>query len=189
MPFETLDALQVEVADLIRAASGVNAMIQADQGQAPPSELYGTYKIHPIRAYGQPRDTRALTPAEEPGPTDDWEDLAITTISQMELMVSVNFIQPVASDATGYGARDAAWRLHNSNFRATISERLYNAGLGWRYASDVRDLTGLDRAGIQQRHQVDVYLVAEMSITDTVLRAAGASVSITDDFGNILYED
>ena len=178
MPVTSLSDIRSNVSAIIRAASGVERLILADQGEAPPKGLYGTYKIYPIRAYGHPRSSRTLIPELEPGPEDDWQDMQETVISQMLIMVSFNFINE--------GAEDAAWKMHNANFRPAISNMLFSNGIGWRGVGQVRNLSGVDRAYPQDRYQMDLTLVIETEISDNILRAAGFSLAIEDDQGNPL---
>lgn len=178
MPVTTIDDLKTNISNVIRAASGVNAMIEANQGQPPPAGLYGTYNITPIRAYGQPRKTRTEIPAEEEGPAVDWQDYAETTITQLLIMVSVNFFEK--------GSMDAAWRLHNASFRQPVRELLYSNGIAWRTVSEIRDLSELYQAEIQPRYQADVQLFVETEITDTILKAAGFSIEVIDENGTVL---
>lgn len=180
MPVTSIDQIKVALTNVIRKASSVNAVIEANQGQPPPEGIaYATYNITPIRAYGQVRRERALIPAEEPGPTPDYEDFAETVVSQLQVMVSINFFNN--------GALDAAMKLHNASFRQPVREMLYAAGIGWRTASEIRDLTGLYQAEMQPRYQCDVQLFIETAITDTILKAAGFSLVIEDENGNTIF--
>jgi hypothetical protein len=180
MAVETLDELHSTIGNLIRTASGVNAVILANQDHAPPPGTYGTYHLMPVRAYGHPRRDRADIAAAEPVPTFAWTDIAETTVTQLELMVSVNFFDS--------GAKQAALMMQQAQFRSPVSEYCYVNGIAWRYTSESRDLTGLEMATIQERYQVDLHLWVETAITDTILRAAGFSVTIEDEGGNALNQ-
>lgn len=180
MPVTSIDDLKVAIANIIRKASGVNAVIEANQSQSPPEGLYGTYNITPIRAYGHPRKSRTDIPAEEPGPDPEWEDFSEATISELLIMVSVNFFEP--------GSMDAAWLLHNASFRQPVREMLYSNGIAWRNVSEIRDLSELYEGSIQARYQADIQMFVEVQITDTVLRAAGFTIEVVDESGNIIIE-
>lgn len=180
MPVENINDLNTTIANLVRTASGVNAVILANQDHAPPEGTYGTYHTVPVRAYGHPRRERADIAAAEPVPTFTWTDIAETTITQLELMVSVNFFDS--------GAQQAALMMQQAQFRSPVSEYCYVNGIAWRYTSESRDLTGIEMAAIQERYQVDLHLWVETEITDTILRAAGFSVTIEDEGGNILNQ-
>lgn len=182
-----LDSLYVALQGLVATASGVaqGRVILAEQGRPPPTphgDLYATYKPVPVRAVGHPRTARQLVDATEPFNEAElgagWQDFEATTISQLELMLSCNFLNGAA--------RDAAWRMHNANFRWPVQERLHADSIGWRYASEARDLTAIERAGFQPRYQVDVHLWIEVSITDSVLRANSFSFRLEDEDGNVL---
>ena len=184
---ESLDQLYVDLQRIVALASGVSEdrVILADQGRPPPEPagtLYATYNPVIVRAYGQPRSERELVDATEDFNESllgaDWQDFEETTISQAELLVSCNFLNE--------GARDAAWRMHNANHRWPIQEALWVADLGWRYCSEVRNLTGLYQAGAQPRYQTDWNVYAEMAVTDSVLRAAGFSYTVEDKAGNTI---
>lgn len=184
-----LDSLYVALQRLVSLASGVPQarVILADQGRPPPEpvgDLYATYLPVPVRAVGQPRKSRELVPAVEDFNESllgaDWEDFEETTISQLDLMVSCNFLNGAA--------RDAAWRMHNANHRWPVTEALWADKIGWRYASEARRLTNIDQAGFQPRYQVDLFVYVETQITDEVLRAAGFSYNIEDKAGNVLVE-
>lgn len=169
--------------EIVATATQVDAsrVIVADQGRPPPEpqgDLYVTYKPVPVRAYGHPRKDRELTPAEETGPTQNWEDYAETTVTQLELLVSVNCMNE--------GAREAAWKLHNAGFRQVIRELTVANEIGWRYVSEIRDLTAIYQAGAQPRYQADINLYVETAITDTILRAAAFSFEVEDEDGNII---
>lgn len=169
---ENIDDLRGVFQSLVSLASGVNAerVILADQGRAPPAgiELYATYKLVPIRAYGQPRRTLVhIDPIEEFDESlgDDWTDLQETVASSMEFMLSVNFLNE--------GADMAVMMMQNANFRSPVSEYLFRNNIAWRYASNARNLTGLMQAGIQPRWQTDIHLFIEHEVSYGVLRAAG----------------
>lgn len=185
----SLDALYTELQGIVATATGISTsrVILADQGRPPPEpqgDLYATYRPIPVRAVGYPRVSRTLVDATEDfNETElgtDWQDYEATTISQMELMLSCNFLNGAA--------RDAAWKMHNANFRWPVLERLHTARIGWRKASEIRRLTGIDQAGFQPRYQVDVDLYIEVSITDDVLRANSFALTIEDEAGNVLYD-
>ncbi len=184
---ETIDQLYTGLRDVIAAASGVDQsrVILADQGRPPPDppdELYATYKPVPVRAVGHSRTALELVDATESYDEDllgaDWQDFEATTVTQMDLLISCNFLNE--------GAANAATRMPNANFRYPILERLYSYGFGWRNCSEIRDLTGVLQAGLQPRYQVDLNIWAESRITDTILRAAGFSLTIEDESGNEL---
>lgn len=163
---------------LVRVASGVETVILANQGRPEPKGLYATYNPVPVRAVGHPRRQRFDVPAQDsdiPG----WTDFAESTITQMDFLLSVNFFNE--------GARDAAWRMHNANFRAPVQELLFTHGIGWRTCSEVRSLTELSQGGLQPRYQVDVRLYVEAEVTDIVLRAAGFALVMHDEDGNLIY--
>lgn len=175
---ESIDELHGVFAQLVRDASGVPLAILANQGGSRPVGAYATYNPMPIRAYGHPRRLRSDIPAAEPVPAFEWTDFDELTISNLELLLSLNFFND--------GSQNAAMRMLNCQFRSPIGELLYFNGLSVRDAGPVRDLTRLEAAEIQSRHQVDVHMYAEVSISDTVLRAAGMKVKIEDEYGNIL---
>jgi len=183
----TIDQLYAGLQDIVATAGGVDQsrVILADQGRPPPEPadaLYATYKPVPVRAVGHSRADLALVDATEPydesllGP--DWQDFEATTVTQLEMMVSINFLNE--------GAAGAAARMPNANFRLPILERLRSYGFGWRRCSEVRDLTGLFQAGLQPRYQVDLDIWVESRVTDDILRAAGFSLTVEDAEGNEL---
>lgn len=175
---EDIDELNGVFARFVRDASGVPLAILANQGGSRPEGLYATYNPMPIRAYGHPRRLHNEVPAVEPVPTFDWTDFEEVTISNLELLLSLNFFND--------GSKNAAMRMLNCQFRSPIGEMLYFNGISVRDAGPVRNLTGLESAEIQSRHQVDVHMFVEMGISDTVLRAAGFRVKIEDENGNVL---
>lgn len=181
MAVENLDDLHTTIADLAFTATGIREMILANQDRSPPEvPTYGTYKLTPIRAYGHPRRVRTDVAAVDPVPSFAWTDFEEAVVTQLELMVSLNFF--------GVGAKQAALAMQSSQFRWPITEFCYANGLAWRYTSESRDMTDLEMATIQERYQVDLHLWVETEITDTVLRAAGFSVRIEDEDGNLLNE-
>lgn len=175
---ENIDELNSVFAKLVRDASGVPLAILANQGGPRPEGLYATYNPMPIRAYGHPRRLRNEAPAVEPVPDFEWTDFEEVTISNLELLLSLNFFND--------GSKMSATRMLDCYFRQPIGEYLYLNGISCREIGPVRNLTGLESAEIQSRHQVDVHMFVELSITDTVLRAAGFNVKIEDENGNVL---
>jgi hypothetical protein len=201
---EALDELHVALQEVVSVASGVplSRVILADQGRGPPeppNSLYATYNPVPVRAYGQPRKDRTLVEGERTalqvddtsvlavddsgtllglatGPSTDHQDLEEITVTQLELMLSVNFLNE--------GARDAAMKMQNANFRYPVSVLLNTNQIGWRNASEIRRLTQLTQGGLQPRYQTDLDLFVEMGITDNILRAAGFSFTVEDESGN-----
>ena len=185
MPVESLGALYTDLQRLVSIASGVDQgrVILADQGRPPPEpqgDLYATYNPIPVRAVGQPRTSLALVdPVQDYNESllgTDWQDFEATTITQLDLILSCNFLNE--------GARDAAWKMHNANFRYPVADQLWSMQVGWRGASEVRRLTDIYQAGLQPRYQVDVNLYVETQITDEILRAAGFSLNVEDEDGN-----
>lgn len=181
---ENLDELYVALQNLVETASGVETVILADQGRPAPDGLYATYDPIPVRAVGHPRTSRDLVDATEDFNEEklgkDWQDFEATTISQIELMVSCNFLNE--------GARDAAWRMHNAMFRWPVQEITHENGIAWRSNSEIRNLTALSQGGLQPRYQVDAHLWIEVGVTDQVLRANGFDFKIEDEAGNVLYD-
>lgn len=169
---ERIEDLYPALQELVRITTGVDLVILANQGAPAPEGLYATYSLTPIRAYGHSKVERELTPATEP--TDpalgDWQDFHEKVLTQMHCMLSVNILNA--------GASTAALKLHNANFRAPVRDFLFRNRIGWRYASDSRNLTGRMQAGIQPRYQVDIHLFIEAEVSYTVLRAAGFNVEI-----------
>ena len=184
---DSLDQLYEAFQTLVSAASGVdeNRVILANQGTPvpqPENDLYATYNPIPIKAYGFPRtslkEVDAVQDFNETLLGPNWQDLEATTIRQLDMMVSCNFING--------GAREASWQIHAANHRLPINEILYFNKIGWRFASEIRDLTGVTQAGVQPRYQVDLNLYVETEITDEILSAAGFKVNIEDKQGNTL---
>jgi len=178
MAIETVDEMYSVLAELVRDASGYPIAILADQGHAPPAGNYATYKPIPVRAYGQPRRVREDIPAAEPIPVFPWTDMQETLITSMEVMVSINFFDS--------GAQNAALRMQQAQFRQPISDYCFLNGIAWRYVSESRNLTGVEMADMQERYQVDLHLWIETQVTDILLAAAGFSLTIEDEDGNIL---
>lgn len=178
MAVENLDDLNITVANLLRTASGYNRMVLANQGESPPPSPYGTYWITPVRAYGQPKRVRTDIPAVEPVPEFEWQDMQETLITSMEMMVSVNFFDK--------GARQAAHNMQQAQYRAPVSDYCYLNGIGWRYVSEARNLTGIEMANMQERYQIDLHLWVETQVSDTLLRAAGFIVEVYDENEHLL---
>lgn len=175
---ETIDELHGTLAKLVRDASGVPLAILANQGGDRPTGRYATYNPIPMRAYGHPRRLRSYVPAVAPVPEFEWTDIEEITISNLELLLSLNFFNA--------GSASAAMRMLDCQFRQPIGEYLYRSGISIRDAGPVRELTGLESGTVQSRHQVDVHMFVELGVTDTVLRAAGMRVKIEDESGNII---
>lgn len=181
---ETLEEFYEVFRTLVSLSSGVDSdsVILSDQGRSAPTSLYVTYKPHPIRAVGHPRRIREDVAAVGSS-IPEWTDLNETVASQLDLMIACNFFNEGSDVSSDNEARNAAWRMHNANFRNSVHEYLYSNNLGWRYCSDIRDLSNLLQAGIQPRYQVDVLLYAEVEVSEVVLRAAGFNLVVVD------YED
>jgi hypothetical protein len=165
---------------LVSICTGLGSprIVLADQGQAPPrgNVLYATYNPMPIRAYGQSgHKLEFVEPLEEYDEAlgDDWQDLEEITASSIELMLSVNFFNE--------GASQAAMMLHNANFRTPVSDYLFIHQLGFRYVSNPRNLSAHFQSGIQPRWQADVQLFVNQEVSSKVLRAAGFSLSLTEE--------
>lgn len=183
--YTDIEELYAALREIIAEASGVpiERVILEDEGRSPPSPrgLYCAYEPLPVRAYGQPRTDQKDTdgPAEETT-LDDWTDLEVTTVTQLELLLSLNFIED--------GSKQAALRMHHANFREPVAAKLAAAGVAWMGASEIRDLTAVKQAGWQDRFQVDVRLIVQTGVTDTVLRAAGFSLEVRDENDHVLAE-
>lgn len=164
---------------IISAASGVplRNVILADQNRQQPQGLYATYKVYPVRAVGMPRTQRTMIPAigEAPVGHQDFRELVI---SDFEIMVSCNFLNE--------GAQDAAFRMHHGSSRIPVADELYGSGIGWRYCSDIRDLTDLAQGGLQPRYQTDLHLYVETAVVYDTEQAIGVDVVVYDEYGNVL---
>lgn len=178
---ETIDELRQAIQRLVQLATGIDAVILANQGKPAPKGLHATYALIPIRAYGHSRLERKEVVATEPvdPALGNWHDFTETSITAMEFMVSVNLLNE--------GANTAAMRLHNANFRSPVRDHLFAHGLAWRHVTAIRDLTGKLQAGIQPRFQADIHLFAETRISYPVLRAAGFAIDIRDERDQPLY--
>lgn len=178
------DDLDVPIHGLLVAATGLpaNRVIKANQDRAEPAnELYLTWNAIPVRAVGQPRRHLGEVPEIEPSDYAGWTDLQETIISQIDMIVSVNCYND--------GAKNLAWKLHQANYLNSINDYCASNGIGWRYASAARRMTGLQQAAYQSRYQVDINVYIETAISDTLLAAALAKVKIYDEAGNIIAED
>ena len=177
---ETIEELYPVFQQLVKLATGVETVILANQTTAPPAGLYATYSAAPVRAYGHVRRARTDVPATEPFDPElgDWNDFDEAALTSMQFILSVNILNE--------GAATAAMKLHNANFRSPVSKYLFENSIGWRYVSDARNLTGRLQAGLQPRYQADIHLFIEASVSYPVLRAAGFSVEIRDESGNLL---
>lgn len=178
MAVESIDDLKVAVCNLVRQASGVNAVIEAYPDHSPPEGLYGTYNMIPVRAYGHAIRERGTVPAADPAPPFVWEDIVENTVTQLELMVSINFLNA--------GAKEAAHKVLQSQFRHPIRWYCRDNSLGWRFVSEVRNLTGMEQATLQERYQLDLHLWVETQVSDTILAAAGFSVELYDEDERLL---
>lgn len=176
---EAVSELHTAFQQLVKVATGVPVVILANQGRDAPTGLHATYNPVPVRAIGAPRRSRIDVPAVDCD-VPDWTDIEEITISQMKFMLSVNLFNE--------GAKDAAWKLHNANFRYSVRQVLWVNQMGWRGCSEVRNLTSLMQASLQPRYQVDMHLVVETSVSDLILRAAGFSFEIYDESGQLLTD-
>lgn len=177
---ESIEELYPVFQELVKLSTGLETVILANQGKPAPTELHATYSAIPVRAYGHVRRERTEVPATEPFDPElgDWTDFDEKALTSMQFILSVNILNE--------GAATAAMKLHNANFRGPVSKFLYENKIAWRYVSDARNLTRLMQAGVQPRYQSDIHLFIEASVSYTVLRAAGFSVEIRDERGNLL---
>lgn len=174
---ETFEDLLDPTVAILAATSGLaeDRIIPADEGRGPPqpeTQLYATYALIPIRAYGQPRKSRELIDALEDGPTPDWEDMAETLITSIELMVSVNFYNE--------GAAEKAWSILGAEYREDVIKLLHDHEVAWRYASEVRRVPAIVQAGVEQRFQLDLHWFVNTAFTQDVLRAAGVEIRVEE---------
>lgn len=177
------DELDVTMHSLMVQCTGLpeNRVIKANQDRPEPSnDLYLTWNAVPVRAVGQPRRTMEEIPEIEPSDYANWTDLKETVISQLDMILSVNCINS--------GAKNLAWKVHQANYLNSVASFCAANGIGWRYASPARRLTGLQQAAYQSRYQVDINLYIETAISDTLLAAASAPVILYDEDGNIIAE-
>lgn len=175
---QSVDELLDFFSDLVEAASGVPNAILADQGRDPPEGLYATYNPTPVRAYGHPKRVRSDAATQEPVNIPNWSDIDDTVVTTLEFMLSCNFFNE--------GARDAAWKMPNANFRNSIQKILYENKVAWRYCSEIKNLTDLLQAGLQPRYHVDVFMFVEGESSEVVLKAAAFNINVTDKDGNQL---
>lgn len=183
---ETVADLYDEFRSLVAIVSGLDEsrVIFASRGRPEPFQDGGVYATHnpiPVRAYGHP--VRSVSDTDGPIETtslSNWNDLAVTRITQMEFILSVNILNS--------GARNVIIRFPNAQFREPVRKKLNDMDIAWRYTSEVRSLTEVQQGGYQSRYQIDVHLIVPMSITDDVLKANGVDITVEDEDGNILTE-
>lgn len=180
----TLKSMWPDFQELISLATGItkSRVILADQGQSAPSgnALWATYKPVPIRTYGFPRRNRELVPATYPTTIPNWKDYNETLQYHLEVMLSVNIYND--------GASDAAWRAFHADLLGDIPEFLYKKGIGWRYASDIRNLTALQQASYQERYQFDLHLFIDGDVSANILTVAAFNIKIENEDGTIISE-
>lgn len=163
--------------ELIHLATGypLNRILVANQGQSSPRDPFCTFRIMPTGTQGAPRREQTLVPTQDCN-IPNWMDTEETTIQRVKIRVSVQFFRD--------GAKDAAWKMHNCNWRTPIANHLLINKMQWSGATSPNNLTDLEQAEYRQRYQLDVNLIVEGKVKDLILLAHSIAWNIDDEEGN-----
>lgn len=175
---KNIDELNPVWEQMICSLTGVapDRVIAANQGRSMPdgTDLSASYLLTPVRAYGSPNFDYTDAPALEPIAR------ALKYSTDYEVAINSTMIFQLSVNLFNEGAATAAMMIPNGNFRPDIASLLRRNKVGWFHTDQPGDLSALQDASLQSRHQCDLTLYAEVVTTYTVLRAAGFEFEVSD---------
>lgn len=155
---------------VVMTVTGVPECILADQNADSPLGPYAT--IRPRQSVAERGQANVTT-------TDKVGNLVTTDVrSQIIASCSINFFR---GDAMAM-----AERLKQCNKRPDVSMALFSAGVGWLDASTVNNLTALQSAKWEQRSQVTVRVMYEVSDVSDVNNILSTQIVMQNESGQVL---
>lgn len=155
---------------VVMTVTGVPECILADQNAASPQGEYAS--IRPRQSVSERGQANVIT-------VDKVGDLVTTDVrSQIIASCSINFYR---GDAMA-----RAERLKQCHKRPDVSSALFMAGVGWLDASTVNNLTALQSSNWEQRAQVTVRVMYEVSDVCDVNNILSSQVILQDENAQVL---
>lgn len=155
---------------IVMTVTGVPECILADQNAKSPTGEYAS--IRPRQSVSE-RGQANVTTVDKVG------DLVTTDVrSQIIASCSINFYRG--------DAMSRAERLKQCHKRPDVSSSLFLAGVGWLDASTVNNLTALQSSNWEQRAQVTVRVMYEVSDVCDVNNILSTQVIIQNESAQVL---
>ena len=134
---------------------GNDHIIPADDNRPAPASSYASIKVGADRSQrGQANIVKSNTGLVS-SPIGDVKDVNHDIKSQVVVDVSINFYRS--------NAIENASDLFQANKWPTISDLLFQAGIGWKGAGPVNDLTVLQSQEQEERSQITITLLYEQT--------------------------
>lgn len=168
---------------IILAVTGLagDHVIPADDNQDAPSGPYASIKVGAARgqrghAAQKLKDTDLVS-----SPIGQVRDVEHDIRPQVTNDISINFYRGTAGEF--------ASMMFQANKRPDISQLLFQAGIGWRNAGPINDLTALQSREMEQRAQLTVTVWYEQSQKVITNAIYSATVSVENEDGDVLQTE
>lgn len=152
----------------VTGLAGTN-VIPADDNHQAPSGAYASIKVGQSRGQRGHANQILKNTALVSSPIGMVRDVEHDIRPQVTNDISVNFYRGAAGEY--------ASALFQANKRPDVSQALFQAGIGWRNANAINDLTALQSNEMEQRAQITITVWYEQS--QKVVTNAIYSTSIT----------
>lgn len=171
---------------LVKMITGLDDdhVIIANQNISPedmPDGLYATVNIIGDETFGASEKRQESSATFEHPDLGVISDIVDITERNVIVQMSVNFFRS--------GAVSYASSMQDACRRRVVSGYLWANELGWQRTSPVRNLTGIQNAGYEERAQIDLFLYAKDVIRDTINRGYQVSFSVSDSENNLTQGD
>lgn len=150
--------------DIVLSVTGVPECIMADQvAPAPAGEYAAINPRNGVQQFGRGIVERNQIPGQ-----------------LVESKVRTQNIQRCTVNFYRGNALERCEKLENANRLSNISVKLFQAGLSWQKTDPMNNLTALQSGRMEQRAAIDVYLMYETVISDTINNVEHATVEVED---------
>lgn len=156
-------------------------VIPADDNQPAPDGAYASIKVGQTRGQRGHANQVLKNTALVTSPIGQVRDVEHDIRPQVTNDISLNFYRA--------GAGENAGLMYQANKRPDISQILFQAGIGWRNASAINDLSFLQSQEMEERAQLTITVWYEQTQKVTTNAIYSATVSVENEDGDILQTE
>ena len=179
----TDDDIYTAAHSIITTVTGIagDHVIPADDNEEAPSGSYASIKVGASRGQrGQANIINSNTGLVS-SPIGDVRDVNHDIRPQVTVDVAINFYRG--------NALESALSLFQANKRPDISAQLFAAGIGWKSAGAVSDLTTLQSKEMEERALITISLMYEQSQTVTTNAIYSVTVIAENENGDTIQTE
>ena len=176
---EIFDVMQAVVVAVTGIA--INNVIPADDNHVAPSGAYASIKIGASRGQRGQANIIKSNAALVSSPIGDVRDVDHDVRAQLTVDVALNFYRD--------GALENASMMYQANKIPSISAQLFTAGIGWKGAGAINNLTALQSKEMEERALITITLLYERSQTTTTNAIYSVQVIAEDANGDTIQTE